>query len=265
VERKRGERYSQKFRGQTVERMNACENILRLSRELGIHCRLLYKWRDQLEPTEAEGELPAQNSRESTLRKEVSKLKRLLADKTVEMDFFRSALQKVRARRQQNDVSGEKASTKKCETRLQGNLSIERMCQLAQVSRAGFYRYLRRGWQWEEEVALRSTVQDVVIEHRWCYGYRRVSEELRAGGMIVNHKRIARIMREDNLLVVRQDRSRPRRHTLHAARVYLNLATRMTLLGPNQLWVADERVFGFGHANPPKPNTELRRFLRICS
>ena len=46
-------------------------------------------------------------------------------------------------------------------------------------------------------------------------------------------------MREDNLLVVRQDRSRPRGHTLRAARVYLNLATRMTLLGPNQIWVAD--------------------------
>ena len=122
---------------------------------------------------------------------------------------------------------------------LQGNLGVERMCQLAEVSRAGFYRYLRRGWQWEEEVALRSTVQDVVIDHRWRCGYRRVTEELRARGMIVNHKRIARIMREDNLLVVRQDRSRPRGHTLRAARVYLNLAKRMTLLGPDQLWVAD--------------------------
>jgi len=48
VERKRGERYNEKFRCQTVERMNACENILKLSRELGIHRRLLYKWRDQL-------------------------------------------------------------------------------------------------------------------------------------------------------------------------------------------------------------------------
>ncbi len=122
---------------------------------------------------------------------------------------------------------------------LQGSLGVERMCQLAEVSRAGFYRYLRGGWQWEEEIALRSTVQDVVIEHRWRYGYRRVTEELRARGMIVNRKRIARIMREDNLLVVRQDRSRPRGRTLRAARVYLNLAKRMTLLGPNQLWVAD--------------------------
>jgi putative transposase len=122
---------------------------------------------------------------------------------------------------------------------LQGNLGVERVCQLAEVSRAGFYRYLRRGWQWEEEVALRSAVQDVVIDHRWRYGYRRVTEELRARGMIVNRKRIARIMQEDNLLVVRQDWSRPRGRTLRAARIYLNLATRMTLLGPNQLWVAD--------------------------
>ena len=122
---------------------------------------------------------------------------------------------------------------------LQGNLGVERMCQLAEVSRAGFYRYLRRGWKWEEEVALRSAVQDVVIDHRWRYGYRRVTEDLRARGMIVNHKRIARIMREDNLLVVRRDRCRPRGHTVRAARVYLNLAKRMTLLGPNQLWVAD--------------------------
>jgi putative transposase len=65
---------------------------------------------------------------------------------------------------------------------LQGSIGVERMCQLAEVSRAGFYRYLRRGWRWEEEVALRSTVQDVVIDHRWRYGYRRVTEELRARG-----------------------------------------------------------------------------------
>jgi putative transposase len=122
---------------------------------------------------------------------------------------------------------------------LQGCMSVERMCQLAEVSRAGFYRYLQRGSETEEALALRSAIQDVVMEHRWRYGYRRVTAELRARGMIVNHKRIARIMREDNLLVVRQDRSRPRGHTLRAARVYLNLATRMTLLGPNQLWVAD--------------------------
>lgn len=83
---------------------------------------------------------------------------------------------------------------------LQGGLSIERMCQLAEVSLVGFYRYLRAGWPAEEEVDLRSAVQDVVLEHWWRYEYRRVTAELQARGMIVNHKWIARIMREDDLL-----------------------------------------------------------------
>jgi hypothetical protein len=122
---------------------------------------------------------------------------------------------------------------------LQGKLTVGRMCHLAEVSRAGFYRYLQRGWQSEEEVALQSAVQSVVIEHRWRYGYRRVTEELRVRGWIVNHKRTARFMQEDNLLAVRQDWFQPVDDSIRAARIYLNLAKRMTLLGPNQLWVAD--------------------------
>ena len=76
--------------------MNACENITRLSRELGVSRGLLYTWRYRLEPPDAdvEGTVSTQNSRESRLRREVNKLKQLLADKTVEVDFFRSALHK---------------------------------------------------------------------------------------------------------------------------------------------------------------------------
>jgi putative transposase len=122
---------------------------------------------------------------------------------------------------------------------LQGGLSVERMCQLAQVSRASFYRYLRRGWHAEEEMALRAAVQSVVMQHRWRYGYRRVTAELRTQGMVANHKRIARFMREDNLLAVREEWIEPAEHSLRAARVHLNLAGRMTLSGPNQLWAAD--------------------------
>jgi transposase-like protein len=139
VERKWKERYKQKFRRRAVARMNACENITRLSRELGVSRGLLYTWRYRLEPPDAEveGTVSTQNSRESRLRREVNKLKRLLADKTVEVDFFRSALQKDEARRQQSDISGEKVSTTQFEMPLQGNLSIERMCQLTQVSVPG--------------------------------------------------------------------------------------------------------------------------------
>jgi putative transposase len=122
---------------------------------------------------------------------------------------------------------------------LQGHLTIERMCQLAQVSRASFYRFWANGWSSEEEMAVRSAVQNIVIQHRWRYGYRRVTAELRAQGISVNHKRVARIMREDNLLSVRKEWFRAPAASLRLARVHLNLANRMTLSGPNQLWAAD--------------------------
>ena len=81
---------------------------------------------------------------------------------------------------------------------LQGSLSIERMCQLAGVSRAGFYRSLQDRAPVEEEMEVRSVIQQIAVEHRRRYGYRRISAELRRRGMLVNHKRVSRIMREDN-------------------------------------------------------------------
>jgi hypothetical protein len=60
--------------------------------------------RDQLDPVDISAEPPPENPRESTLRKEVSLLKRLLAEKTLEVDFFRGALQKVEARRQKGGI-----------------------------------------------------------------------------------------------------------------------------------------------------------------
>ena len=104
-------RHSKEFRRMAVERVRRCENIVALSEELGVHRRLLYKWRDQLDPVDIGDEAPPENARESTLRKEVSQLKRVLAEKTLELDFFRGALQRVEGRRQKSGISGEKAST----------------------------------------------------------------------------------------------------------------------------------------------------------
>jgi transposase len=95
-----------------VERLKQSENIVELAKELGIHRRMLYRWRDQLEPVaKKEGSSPL--SPEARLRNEVNQLKRTLADKTLELDFFKGALQKVEARRQPQDVTGAKASTTK--------------------------------------------------------------------------------------------------------------------------------------------------------
>jgi transposase InsO family protein len=122
---------------------------------------------------------------------------------------------------------------------LQGNLSIERMCQLAQVSRAGFYRSLQEQQPVQEEMEVRSTIQQIVLEHRRRYGYRRVTAELRRRGLLVNHKRVARLMREDNLLAVQPRAFVVTTDSKHEFEVYLNLASKLKLTGINQLWVAD--------------------------
>ncbi len=121
---------------------------------------------------------------------------------------------------------------------LQG-LSIERMCQLAPVSRAGFYRSLQEREPVKEEMEVRATIQQIVVEHRRRYGYRRVSAELRRRGLLVNRKRVARLMREDNLLALQRRAFVVTTDSKHEFEVYLNLASRMTLTGVNQLWVAD--------------------------
>jgi hypothetical protein len=67
-----------------------------------------------LEPVE-DGEGPPANSRERELRQQVSQLKRLVANKTLEADFFKGALHKIAARRQSKGKSGETASTNRSE------------------------------------------------------------------------------------------------------------------------------------------------------
>ena len=122
---------------------------------------------------------------------------------------------------------------------MQGSLSIERMGQLARVSRAGFYRSLQERVPLEESMEVRSAIQQVALERRRRYGYRRVTAELRRRGMLVNHKRVARIMSADNLLAVQPRQFVTTTDSSRALEVYLNLARRMKLTGLDQLWVAD--------------------------
>ena len=122
---------------------------------------------------------------------------------------------------------------------LQGSLSIERMCELAGVSRATFYRSLQEQQPVEEEMEVRSAIQQIALAHRRRYGYRRITAELRRRGMPVNHKRVLRMMREDNLLAVQPRAFVVTTDSDHGLEVYLNLAGRMKLTGIDQLWVAD--------------------------
>src|ERR1700730_9581668 len=85
----------------------------------------------------------------------------------------------------------------------------------------------------------RSAIQRIAVEHRRRYGYRRITAELRRRGMLVNHKRVLRILREDNLLGVQPRRFVVTTDSDHRFEVYLNLASRMKRRGITQLWVAD--------------------------
>jgi transposase-like protein len=97
-----------------VERMRTCESVTELARELGVRPRCLYKWRAKLDLLES-GEESARVTHEGSYRKQVLRLKQLLAEKTLEVDFFKGALQKIEARRRKSDASGETASTTRSE------------------------------------------------------------------------------------------------------------------------------------------------------
>jgi hypothetical protein len=61
---------------------------------------------------------------------------------------------------------------------MQGSLKVERMCELARVSRAGFYRSLQEQVPMEESMEVRSAIQQIALQHKRRYGYRRVTAEL---------------------------------------------------------------------------------------
>jgi transposase-like protein len=115
VGKKRVASYSLKFRRVAVERMKGCDNIVALAKELGVERKSLYLWREQLDPESVIARRSGQpaKSREVELEQEVSRLKRVLADKTLELDFFKGALQKIEKRRRQSKSSGGKTSTTK--------------------------------------------------------------------------------------------------------------------------------------------------------
>jgi len=117
--------------------------------------------------------------------------------------------------------------------------SIQQACQAVGLSRAGFYRRYEEHEPAQADVELRDAIHKIVIESR-CYGYRRVTRELvDKQGWQVNHKRVLRLMRADNLLALRKRRYVLTTDSHHPFAIYPNLVPRLVLNGSNQLWVAD--------------------------
>ena len=112
------------------------------------------------------------------------------------------------------------------------------LCEMTGLSRAGFYRRRVPRQATPVEMELRDQMQKVAAESP-AYGYRRITAELQQRGFDVNHKRVLRMMREDNLLCVRRRAFMVTTDSRHNLPVYPNLAGEMKPTAINQLWVAD--------------------------
>jgi putative transposase len=112
------------------------------------------------------------------------------------------------------------------------------MCQLAGISRAGLYRFRPASLASRPDMALRDSIQRVALEFP-SYGWRRITAELHRQHWVVNHKRVYRWMRADNLLCLRKRKFVVTTDSDHGLRVYPNRARTLTLTGLDQLGVAD--------------------------
>jgi transposase InsO family protein len=124
------------------------------------------------------------------------------------------------------------------EGRCPQKLTVARMTKLGRVSRAGFYRFGSEDTSGDPDMKLRDAIQRIALQ--WpSYGRLRITAELKRRGWEVNHKRVRRIMREDNLLCLRRRKFVATTDSSHGYTVYPHLAADLKPAGIDQLWVAD--------------------------
>ena len=117
-------------------------------------------------------------------------------------------------------------------------MSVQRMCQLAELPRPSFYRWQPGKQRPDADLELRDTIQRIALEFP-SYGRPRITAELRRRGWVINPKKVQRILREDNLLCLRRRKFVLTTDSGHGLAVYPNLARERVLSGLDQLWVAD--------------------------
>jgi transposase InsO family protein len=116
---------------------------------------------------------------------------------------------------------------------------IAHLIEIARLSRASYYRWLEPKLKPRDDADLRDLIQRLALKRRH-EGYRRIAKRLRDQGLIVNAKRVLRLMRGDNLLSLRRKPFvPPTTDSRHKFRIVPNLACSLEPTGLDQLWVAD--------------------------
>jgi putative transposase len=107
------------------------------------------------------------------------------------------------------------------------------------LARSTYYHSQQQSMEAQKaEADLRDRIEQIVVEHA-RYGYRRVTYQLRREGYKINHKRVARIMREQSLQCQVKRRWVKTTDSNHGYRIYPNLIKELEIKGRNQVWVAD--------------------------
>ena len=119
------------------------------------------------------------------------------------------------------------------------SLDVQRLCQISGLSRATYYRQVGDEADEGQDHAVQDAIQTICLRHKY-YGYRRVTATLRRQGLVVNAKKVLRLMREDNLLALRRRPFLvPPSGKPESFVIVPNLVRGLAPSGPDQIWVAD--------------------------
>lgn len=118
-------------------------------------------------------------------------------------------------------------------------IPIINACSALKFSRSNFYKWKNKDLQEDLDKYLRKEIQGIALEFPF-YGYRRISKELRRRELVANHKKVLRLMREDNLICRRKRAFRPvTTQSNHSYNIHPNLIKNIEVTGLNQVWVSD--------------------------
>lgn len=122
------------------------------------------------------------------------------------------------------------------------HLQIYRSCLALEVSRSGYYEWLKQSEKITTENSrssdMSNQIQEIALEFPF-YGYRRITAELQNRGYAVNHKRVLRIMRQEKLLCHKKKFKPVTTDSTHGLPIYPNLLKGREITGLNQAWASD--------------------------
>ena len=131
---------------------------------------------------------------------------------------------------------------KQCVQDSTDSLSLSNAFHALGVSKSGYYEWLQNSntvnEKQRQDMIIKDELQQIALSFP-RYGYRRMTVELHHRGYLVNHKKVLRLMKEDNLLCIRKRFKPQTTDSNHAHRIYPNLVRHLQITGSNQVWASD--------------------------